>query len=140
MRPVLTMFAVAAGLALAVPGNAAAQKRSRDRLTHEEIMSSSQKDQTLFLALRALKPHFLEPPRGTRSFGAAAQEGLLVYVDGRRASGGDVLGSIMAADVEEVRYLDPTRSQNEYGINANGGALQIKLIKRDAKADTAKKP
>ena len=63
---------------------------------------------------------------------------LVIYVDGRKASGADVLVSIRADAIDEVRYLDPTKSQNEYGINANGGALQVKMSTKTAAAE--KKP
>ncbi|MEX2179296.1 MAG: hypothetical protein WD801_11330 [Gemmatimonadaceae bacterium] len=127
MRPVLSLLALATGLMMIAPADASAQKKSRDKLTREEIMASAQKDQDLFQAIRRLKPHFLQGPRGSRSLGGGMQYPLVIYVNGVKADG-EVLQSTRASDVEEVRYLDPTRSQNEYGISANGGALQIKLV------------
>lgn len=127
MRPVLSLFALATGLMMIAPADAAAQKKSRDKLTREEIMASAQKDQDLFQAIRRLKPHFLQGPRGARSMGGGMQYPLVIYVNGVKADG-EVLQTTRASDVEEVRYLEPARSQNEYGINANGGALQIKLV------------
>lgn len=139
MRSTFVIVAAVLAVITLAPDHASAQKRSRDRLTNEEIVGSAFKDKPLFDALRALKPHFVEPPRGTRSIGGSFTQPLVIYVDGIKAPGGDVLQTLMAADVQEVRYLDPTRSQNEYGITANGGALQIKLVKRGA-PDTTRTP
>ena len=138
MRYTLMLLVAAGAVLAATPADAGAQKKSRDRLTSEEITRASLTDQDLFTAIRSLKPHFLETPRGVRSIGGGMQYPLVVYVDGRKASGPDVLVSIRADAVDEVRYLDPTKSQNEYGITANGGAIQVKLSTRTAAAE--KKP
>ena len=132
MRLCFSALATAALLLVAAPSDADAQKvkKSRDRLTNAEIMESAFKDQALLVAIRALKPQFLEAPRGVRSLGGGMQMPLVVYVDGIKAAGIDVLHNIRAQEVHEVRYLDPNKSQNQYGITANGGALQIKLIQR----------
>ena len=132
MRLRFSALAAATLLLVAAPSDADAQKvkKSRDRLTNAEIMTSALKDQALLAAIRALKPQFLEAPRGVRSLGGGMQMPLVVYVDGIKAAGVDVLHNIRAKEVHEVRYLDPAKSQNEYGITANGGALQIKLIQR----------
>ena len=138
MRRTLSFLAVAAALLAAAPADADAQKKSRDKLTQDEITKSALKDGDLLAAIRGLKPHFLERPRGVRTIGGGMQYPLVVYVDGIKASGPDVLDAIRADEVLEVKYLDPSRSQNEYGITANGGALQVKLIQRSANAE--KKP
>jgi hypothetical protein len=122
---VLAMFAAAW---TAVPDTAFAQKKSRDLITQEEIEKSGQKDQDIIAAIRSLRPHFLEGPRGTRTLGSGMIYPLVVVVDGRRQTGLDDLVTMMAKDVKEVRYLDPTRSQNEFGVNANGGAIVVKTI------------
>jgi len=58
---------------------------------------------------------FLVPATGT------------VYIDARRAGGLDVLRSLTASTVEEVRYLGPTQSQNEYGPRATLFTLVVRL-------------
>ena len=121
-------LALAVGMLAAAPGTAQAQKKSRDVITQEEIDKSGQKDQDLIAAIRSLRPHFFEAPRGVRSFGGGAINPVVVYVDGIRQTGLDALQTLMAKDVREVRYLDPSRSQSEYGINANGGAIVVKTL------------
>ena len=128
MRIGLTVTAVAAALLSFSPEAAAAQKKSRDVITLEEIEKSGQKEQDLFAVIRSLRPHFLEPPRGVRSIGNAMIYPVVVYVDGIRQPGTDALVLLAAKDVREVRYLDPSRSQSEYGANANGGAIVVKTL------------
>src|SRR5687768_17236199 len=105
MRLALALM-VAGGLVFMAPSEAAAQKKQRDVITVQEIEKSGQKDQDLFAVIRALRPHFLEGPRGVRSLGGGAIYPVLVVVDGKRDSP-EVLAQIMAKDVKEVRYLEP---------------------------------
>ena len=53
----------------------------------------------------------------------------IVIIDGRREPSVDELHTIKASDVEEVRYLDPSRASIEYGPFAGGGAVVIKMRK-----------
>jgi hypothetical protein len=126
MRLALVVAAAAALLA-SVPSNAVAQKKQRDVITNEEIMKSGSKDGDLLTAIKVLRPQFFEPPKGVRSIGGTFQAPILVVVDGRRGDA-DMLISIKAVEAKEIRYLDPNKSQNEYGINHNSGAIVVKLM------------
>ena len=119
------------GAVLAItPAESLAQKRQRDRITREEILKSAHSELDLFQVIRSLRPHFLAPPPGVRTLGGAnAPAPKAVYVDGRRETGVDALRTLMALQVEEVLYLDPTRAENELGLVANGGAVMVKLYK-----------
>ena len=141
----MTVFTIrTAGIALALavlaaPTAAHAQKKSRDVITREEILKSAQANGDLMTAIKALRPNFLEIPRGTRSMGGTGVAPIAIYVDKVRQPDGEVLLQIMANSVAEVRYLDPSRSQNEYGITANGGALVIKKYVQLSFADSLNK-
>lgn len=106
----------------------AQQKKSRDLITREEIEGSAQKDQDIFAVIRALRPHFLAPARGIRTLGNSSTR-MSLYVDGARESDFNALKNIMAISVEDVRYLDPSQSEAEFGTVANGGAVLVKRIK-----------
>ncbi|HEY8175122.1 MAG TPA: hypothetical protein VIF32_05505 [Gemmatimonadaceae bacterium] len=113
------------------PSQMLGQKRQRDRITRQEILNSAKRDLDLFEVIRSERPHFLEGPRGARSIGGASGVArLAVFIDGRRESGVDMLKSIAPTTVEEIRYLDPTAAENEYGPTASGGALLIKLFRQ----------
>lgn len=120
---------VIAGIA-AVPGQADAQKRDRDRITRQEIESSSHRALDLYQVIRSLRPHFLEV-RGVRAAGNSASSiPIALYVDGKRDVGVDGLRAIPPGRVEEVRYLNPTAATNEFGPHGANGAVIVKLKKR----------
>ena len=128
-RFILTSFLIIGGVIGAAPGTLyAQQKKSRDLITREEIEASAQKDQDIYAVIRALRPHFLAPARGIRTLGNSSSR-MSLFVDGARESDFNALKNIMAVTVEEVRYLDPTQSEAEYGSVANGGAVVLKRIK-----------
>jgi hypothetical protein len=128
-RFVLTALLLAIGATSTAPSSVhAQQKKSRDLITREEIDASAQKDQDIYEVIRGLRPHFLAPARGIRTLGNSSTR-MSLYVDGARESDFNALKNIMAVSVEEVRYLDPTQSEAEYGSVANGGAVVLKRIK-----------
>jgi hypothetical protein len=98
-------------------------------LTREEIEQSTVGMLDLFQAVRTLRPHFLESPRGLQSRGSTASRATAVYINRVRQAGVESMRSLSALAVEEVRYLDPTASQNEFGPAASGGAVVILLRK-----------
>jgi hypothetical protein len=129
-RMIFGALILTATLITLAPSQASGQKRQRDRITRQEILNSAKRDLDLFELIRSERPHFFERPRGTRSIGGASgMAPLAVFVDGRRESGVDRLKSIAPTTVEEIRYLDPTAAENEYGPTASGGALLIKLFR-----------
>jgi hypothetical protein len=134
---------VVGALIAGTPGDAFAQKKQRDLLTIEEIEKSGQRDLDLLQAIKALRPNFLEMPRGQRTMGGGAIMPIMVVVDGRRGEE-EALSQMRAIDVKEVRYLDPSKAQNEYGINANSGAIVVKTMsakdKEKKKEDKPKDP
>ena len=103
------------------------QKRQRDVIKNDEIMASPQKESDLLTAIRALRPQFLEPPKGTRSIAGTFINPIVVYFGPLRQPGLEALRNVMAYDAEEVRYLDSSQSENRYGITANGGAIVVKI-------------
>jgi len=108
---------------------AAAQSRKRDVITREEILEVAMRHEDLLQVIRALRPHFLAPPRGARSMMNGPPAPVQLYVDDTRRSGLDELRMIKPASVEEVRYLEPSKAQDQYGITHNGGAILVTLRK-----------
>jgi len=99
----------------------------RDILTRDEILASTSNTGDLLQAIQSLRPNFLVTHPSAHSSRSAAALPLAVYVGRIRQTGIDALKSIGAANVAEVRYLDPTAAQNQFGFVATGGALVIKL-------------
>jgi len=131
MRLVLPLM-VACSIVATAPSHAHAQRKQRDLITIEEFDKIGKLDMILLDAIKLLRPQFLEMPRGVRSLGGGAIHPIMVVVDGRRGDS-QLLLQLQIREVQEVRYLDPSRAQNDYGINANSGAIVVKLIKAKAK-------
>ena len=125
-------------LVAVTPADGYAQKKQRDLITNEEIAASGQRDLDMLSAIKALRPAFLEMPKGQRSLGGGAIMPILVVVDGRRGEA-EALEQLRAIDAKEIRYLDPTKSQNEYGINANRGAIVVKTMNAKDREKAAEK-
>ena len=108
--------------------------RDRDVLTRAEIASAAREGSDLYETLQALRPHFLQTPLGIQR--GSAPQGTAVYVDAKRVGGLEVLRTIFAGNIDEVRYLGPTQSQNELGPTASLGALLVKLHRPSDRIDT----
>ena len=131
MKTRLAVVALAlsvAGLGL-VPDHAEGQRRDRDKITREEILNSSQKERDLLVVIRGLRPHFVAPPRGVRSMGGGRAAPTVLYVNGNKMGDLTMLRQILATDVFEVRYMDPSKAENEFGIGHSGGAVLVTLVK-----------
>ncbi len=127
---------------LADTSAALAQKKSRDVITRAEILKSAQRDGDLFTAIKAMRPHMFEKPRGNRSLSGSYTDLLAIYIDKIRQPGPDALSQLPANTVVEVRYMDPNQAQNEFGVTANGGAIIVKRYVAVGLADSlaGKKP
>jgi hypothetical protein len=124
----LAALTLAAAWGMTAPAAASGQKKQRDVITREEILNSAQKNGDLFNVIRGLRPHFLSAPRGVRNTRGGAR-GPVVYLNGNKMGETAALKSVLAVDAFEIRYLDPSKAENEFGIGHSGGALVVQLVK-----------
>jgi hypothetical protein len=97
----------------------------RELLTYEEIEESTQRNLDLYSVIQSLRPQMLAPPPGIRRVSNDVE--LAVYVNKIKQNGVLALRSISASNVKEVRYLNPTASQNQLGQGASAGAIMVTL-------------
>ncbi len=116
---------VVALVACGPPPPGSVSPRDRDVLTYDEIVGNSKDALDLFEAIQALRPRFLEAPLGIQR--GSAPQGITVYVNDRRAGGADVLRNLTAGTVDQVRYLGPTESQQQFGQTATLVTLMVRL-------------
>lgn len=95
--------------------------RNRDVLTLEEIQSSDLTD--AYEIIRGMRPQWLRV-RGPNSFYAANP--IMVYLDGNRMGGPEVLSSIPKLSIEEIRFYDPPEAQARFGLNNTNGAIVVR--------------
>ncbi|MFL5483241.1 MAG: hypothetical protein ACJ8AK_13760 [Gemmatimonadaceae bacterium] len=77
--------------------------------------------ETAYDIVEHLRPQFFAAAGGT-SF-----TGLLVYINGIRAGGSEVLRGIAAGRVKEIRLLSPREATLVLGSGHSAGALMVKL-------------
>ena len=128
VRMCVATLALMGARQVTLPTEAAAQKKQRDLITREEILNSAQKNGDLFQVIRGLRPHFLLTPRGVRNTRGGARAPVL-YLNGNKMGELSGLKSILAVDAFEVRYLDPSKAEDQFGIGHNGGAVLVQLVK-----------
>jgi hypothetical protein len=129
-RPILTALSLAAAGLTAVTPALEAQNRRRDVITREEILASAHKELDLYQVIRSLRPHFLTPPRGSRTLGGAPLARVVLYINGNRQEDLQMgLRTIKPDQVQEVRYLEPGRAQDQFGLDHSGGAVLVTLYK-----------
>jgi hypothetical protein len=104
------------------------QRPEPDRITRSEIAASPQRGGDAYAAIRALRPLYFTPPAG--------REPVQLYIDGRRQENLEPLRALPASQVEEVRYLDPTKSQTEFGARGNGGTIVVKKVRLRIQKDS----
>jgi hypothetical protein len=53
----------------------------------------------------------------------------VLYLNGNKMGELSGLRSILATDAFEVRYLDPSKAEDQFGIGHSGGAVLVQLVK-----------
>jgi len=94
---------------------------SRDRIGVEEISQTS--TQNAYEMIRSLRPHWLR----VSNPGAGP---VVVYVDGTRAGGVEMLRQLRATYVESAQHLNASAAAARYGLNHSGGAILIVTRRR----------
>jgi hypothetical protein len=123
-RP-LVRIALLAALSSCATNGAPEPPRSTSRvLTREEIGEAPVAN--VYEAVSRFRPRFLQ----AHATGSAHQAYPIVFVDGIRRGTFDVLRSIPVASLEEVRYLTPADATTRYGLDIEGGVLDVKLVHR----------
>ncbi len=119
-------LALALALALALgacatgagPGQPGTPRPNPDVITAEEIADAHV--QNALEAVRKLRPRFLLTQGGTTS-----AHDVQVMVDEVPRGTASALGSVNAADVAEIRYLDASEATMRYGTGYSGGLILV---------------
>jgi hypothetical protein len=123
-RPlILVTMTLGAMLACATAGTGdGSTSGSRDVLTRQEIDSLSV--ETAHEAVRRARSHWFRT-RGSRSMRTADAIPVVVYVDGQRRGGIDVLHNIRASLVERIVYHNTNDATTRWGTNHGSGAIEV---------------
>ncbi|MEJ2502395.1 MAG: hypothetical protein P8177_03625 [Gemmatimonadota bacterium] len=97
-------------------------RRDQNVLTLEEIQESNADQFSAYDLIRNRRPAWLRT-RGSNSI--YAEDPIMVYVDGSRLGGPEVLETIPAMNIEEARFYGPAQAQARFGLGNTNGAIAI---------------
>jgi len=121
--------------------SAAAQKKRGDRskITRTDLNEAGGTVVTALDAVTLLRPHWLNPPMGRMASSAVDPAvspltrnaiNLVIYIDDMRQPTLDVLRTIKAESIIEMKYLDQNRAVQMLGPGHEAGAVQVTTVNR----------
>lgn len=132
----LSFVALVAAIALATPLEA--QKRGdRNLITKAEIEEASGSINHALDAVQRLRPVWLKPSMGRMTtsnmsgeLGAQGSTEPIAYIDEKRQPNVDVLRTVAARELKEIKYLDQNRAVQMLGPGHEAGAIMVYTEKR----------
>jgi len=121
---VLIMLASAAFLGVGCASSSTASNGSRYVVTADELVNVG--DRSAYEALQQLRPTFLRS-RDPQTPSHQNPTPVAVFVDGGRTEGIEVLRSIRASTVREMRFYEPAEANTKFGTGHNGGVIAVSL-------------
>lgn len=128
-------------LALLVCASAAeAQKKARgdrSKITRADLNEAGGTVVSAHDAIRLLRPQWLNPPMGRTASSALGASSItggtlatepVVYIDDMRQPGTDVLRTLKASVIIEMKYLDQNRAIQMLGPGHESGAIQVTTV------------
>jgi hypothetical protein len=125
-----SMLAASALVAACAGGGRSAMRRSMPLtrvITRAELQAEA--GSSLLEVVRRIRPSFLSS-RGATSLQSPAMIRVLVVIDGMPQGDVDVLQTIRAADVLQVRRLSVAETYLKYGRSVSAGGLEVTLDRR----------
>ena len=124
MRPCFARLSLIALLSTASFSCGARQARTSPRIdrnviTREQILEN--RYQTAYEAVEALRAPWLV----TRPDGLTVEREKIVYLDERRLGGVQTLREIAAAQIIEIRHIDPATAINRWGVEHGQGVILV---------------
>ncbi len=127
-KPIGFLFAAAVLLATGCASTGAQRSSgSPDKLTHADIEDTNVT--SAYDAVNRLRPNWLRPAgmsvTGLQNGGAPP---VLVYMDGKRLGGTDVLKTITTSSVVSMEFLSPTRAPAVVNDMSTGAVSAVIMI------------
>jgi type IV pilus biogenesis protein CpaD/CtpE len=98
------------------------RRSDRNVITADEIEQSGAV--TAQQAVERLRPHMLQVRSGASVMSGNRDE-LQIYVDNIRMGGREILASLQAHEIREIRYMSAVDATNRYGTGHSHGAILI---------------
>ncbi len=108
------------------PPAAGPTRYDRSRISPDEIADARARNlSNVHELVAALRPQWLRQA-GSLSGGSSGQ--VVVYLDNVRQGGIEALRAFTLPAVQSVRWLSPSEAGGMFGLNVNGGVIQILTI------------
>lgn len=98
-----------------------ARRSDRNVLTAEDFQQQSERN--LYDAIARMRPNWLRP-QGVNLVSSGATP-VVVYLNNVRMGGVSVLADLPLDEVERVRFVDGTDAATRYGLNTDGGVIEV---------------
>lgn len=119
MRAALPLVLLVLLTACATAGTSGT-RRDHKVIERDELVESNQMN-ALDL-IRSARPHWLRP-RGVASMTNDPE--IMIYLDGVRAGGPEVLAEMPLINIETIRFYDAREAQFRFGVGHLHGAIEI---------------
>jgi hypothetical protein len=105
------------------PETPAASRASREVITRAQIEATPSQD--AYELVQRLRPEFLRE-RGVSSItrGRALP---VVFMDGVRRGGPEILRTLRSNEIEEIRFISATDATTRWGTDLTAGAIEVKM-------------
>ncbi|MEP6990709.1 MAG: hypothetical protein ABJA80_07265 [bacterium] len=105
---------------------AAPERRNRDVITQQEMRDAQVGSQSVLDVVTSLRPTFLTV-RGTHNVAAVGGDPeagkVHASIDGNKVVGLDELRGLLASNVKEIRFLNPSAAMQRFGSNSHEGPV-----------------
>lgn len=117
------VFAFAAAIACASAGTGGSvTPRETNVITAQEIAAS--RESNAYDIINVLRPAYLRT-RGRSSINGSGGDYATVFMDGQQYGDLSSLKNIPAGQIHEIRYYGASDAMTKFGMQANGGAIDI---------------
>ncbi len=113
--------------ACASSGESSGSSRSRNLITETELMEVPHS--SLYEAVRALRPRWLQARAGA-TFSSPQRQTAMVYIDGQLRGGLGEMWNLIPGEVSELQYMSASDATTRFGTNHVGGAIVITTRRR----------
>jgi hypothetical protein len=124
-RPHILALSLVLSFLVGCSANPGAGGGSTPRPQHNQISSEELQGtqfRNAYELIQALRPNWLQA-RGQHSLTNTAAGQVMVYLDGNRVRGPEILRQIPTSDLHVARYLTATEATARYGTDHSGGAI-----------------
>jgi hypothetical protein len=122
MRRLLLILPLVLGCSSGGAATSSVPRDDRDVITREELAQNTATD--AYSLVQRVRPDFLRPQRGPTTINGAEQT-VVLYVDGVRRGGPEILRTLRPEDLAEIRFITGRDATTRWGTDHGAGVIAI---------------